>query len=175
VLDALLDICRERKWLKARGRQRTDSTHVLARVRAVNRLEGVGETLRYALTTLAVVAPEWGQAHCPADWVQRYGHRVDDDHVPTNKHERHAYAQILGRDGHALLATLYAPSTPQWLRHVPAVETLRRVWMQPFYRDAGQGHWRTEQAGMPPAGRFLSAPYDAEARDAKQQTTAWVG
>jgi len=37
LLDAILDSCRERKWLKARGRQRTDSTHVLARVRAVNR------------------------------------------------------------------------------------------------------------------------------------------
>jgi hypothetical protein len=78
LLDALLAKCRERKWLKARGRQRTDSTHVLARVRAVNRLEGVGETLRYALNTLAVVAPEWVQEHCPAEWVQRYGHRVDD-------------------------------------------------------------------------------------------------
>ena len=37
LLDALLAQCRERKWLKARGRQRTDSTPVLARVRAVNR------------------------------------------------------------------------------------------------------------------------------------------
>lgn len=36
-LDAILAQCRERKWLKARGRQRTDSTHVLAHVRAVNR------------------------------------------------------------------------------------------------------------------------------------------
>jgi transposase len=37
LLDALLAQCRERKWLKARGRQRTDSTPVLAHVRAVNR------------------------------------------------------------------------------------------------------------------------------------------
>jgi transposase len=175
LLDALLDICRERKWLKARGRQRTDSTHVLARVRAVNRLEGVGETLRYALNTLAVVVPEWVQEHCPADWVQRYGHRVDDYHVPTNKNERHAYAQTIGIDGHTLLATLYAPSTPQWLRHVPAVETLRRVWVQQFYLEAGQVHWRTEKEGIPPAGLFISSPYDAEARYAKKQTTSWVG
>ena len=103
LLDALLDACRQCKWLKVRGRQRTDSTHVLARVRAVNRLEGIGETLRAALNTLAVVAPEWVQEHCPADWVQRYGHRVDDYHLPTNKHERHAYAHVIGMDGHALL------------------------------------------------------------------------
>jgi transposase len=57
LLDALLAVCRERKWLKARGRQRTDATHVLARVRAVNRLECVGETLRHALNSLAIAAP----------------------------------------------------------------------------------------------------------------------
>src|SRR3954451_15001921 len=44
---------RERGLLKARGRQRTDSTHVLAAVRTVNRLESVGETLRAALNALA--------------------------------------------------------------------------------------------------------------------------
>jgi transposase len=159
LLDALLATCRERKWLKARGRQRTDSTHILARVRAVNRLEGVGETLRYALNTLAVVAPEWVQEHCLADWVQRYGHRVDDYHLPTNKNERHAYAQLIGMDGHALLAALYALPTPQWLRHVPAVETLRRVWVQQFYLKAGQVRWRTEKEGILPAGLFISSPY----------------
>jgi transposase len=175
LLDALLDICRARKWRKARGRQRPDALHVLARVRAVNRLEGGGATLRYALTTRAVVAPEWGQAHCPAGWVQRYGHRGDDDHLPTNTHERHASAQTIGIDGHALLAARYAPSTPQWLRHVPAVATLRRGWGQQFYLEAGQMHWRTEQEGMPPAGRFLRAPYDAEARSAKKRPTSWGG
>jgi transposase len=147
----------------------------LARVRAVNRLEGVGETLRAALNTLAVVAPEWVQAHCPADWVQRYGPRVDDYHLPTNKHERHAYAQRIGMDGHALLAALYAAPTPPWLRHIPAVETLRRVWVQQFYREAGQVHWRTEKEDIPPSGLFISSPYDVEARYAKKQTTSWVG
>jgi transposase len=106
LLAALLDAGRARKWRKARGRQRTDATHVLARVRAVNRLEGVGETLRSARHTLAVVVPAWVQAHCPAEWVQRYGHRVDDDHVPTKKNERHAYAQVMGMDGHALVPAL---------------------------------------------------------------------
>jgi transposase len=37
LLDAFLAQCRERKWLKARGRQRPDSTHVRAHVRAGNR------------------------------------------------------------------------------------------------------------------------------------------
>src|SRR5690242_11247129 len=72
--------CSTRCWrscarglLKARGRQRTDSTYVLAAVRAVNRLESVGETLRAALNTLATVAPDWLAQHADAEWPDRYG------------------------------------------------------------------------------------------------------
>ena len=45
ILDVLLSELKRRGWLKARGKQRTDSTHVLAVVRAVNRLEMVWKTL----------------------------------------------------------------------------------------------------------------------------------
>jgi transposase len=123
LLDAILDRCRERKWLKARGRQRTDSTHVLARVRAVNRVECVGETLRYALNSLAVVAPAWLHTPSQGEWEQRYGRRVEDDRVLTRKEDRHAYAQVIGADGYALWADLYPSQAPAWLREVPAVET----------------------------------------------------
>ena len=99
LFDALLEKCRERKLVKGRGRQRTDSTHVLARVRAVNRLECVGETMRHALNSLAVVAPDWLQSHSRAEWVERYGRRVEDYRLPTSKQERHAYAELVGADG----------------------------------------------------------------------------
>src|SRR5215216_1699142 len=49
LLHELLDACQVRGLLKARGRQRTDATHVLASIRTLNRLELVGETLRAAL------------------------------------------------------------------------------------------------------------------------------
>ena len=54
LLDTLLDRLRDLGLVKPRGRQRTDSTHVLAAVRGLNRLERVGETLRAALNELAV-------------------------------------------------------------------------------------------------------------------------
>ena len=56
LLDALLKLFKEQGWLKERGRQRTDSTHILAKVRAINRLMCVGEAMRFALNSLAVVA-----------------------------------------------------------------------------------------------------------------------
>src|SRR5438105_15171080 len=42
LLDRLLEVCKQRGWLKAGGKQRTDSTHVLARVRSLSNLECVG-------------------------------------------------------------------------------------------------------------------------------------
>jgi transposase len=71
LFDSLLTWCRDRHLVKARGRQRTDSTHSLAAVRALNRIEVVGETLRHALNSLAVVAPEWLRAVSPPAWRDR--------------------------------------------------------------------------------------------------------
>jgi transposase len=58
LLDDLLEQLQGLDLLKAGGRQRTDSTHVLAAVRDLNRLERVSETLRAALNRVAVVAPD---------------------------------------------------------------------------------------------------------------------
>ena len=59
LFDLVLTLCRERNWLKARGKQRTDSTHVLAAIHTLNRLENAGETLRHTLDVLAEAAPDW--------------------------------------------------------------------------------------------------------------------
>src|SRR5499433_2010361 len=57
LLDKLLERCRAVGWLKTRGPQRTDSTHVLAAIRVLNRLELVAETSRPTLTALPTPAP----------------------------------------------------------------------------------------------------------------------
>src|SRR5688572_27590598 len=82
LLGKLLEACQARGLLKARGRQRTDSTRVLASIRALNRLELVGETLRAALNELATVAPDWLRRAVPKDWYGRYAHRVEDGRGP---------------------------------------------------------------------------------------------
>src|SRR5215207_8332051 len=58
LFDKLLVCCQALGLVKARGKQRTDSTHVVAAVRYLNRLELVGETVRAALNDLAVYAPD---------------------------------------------------------------------------------------------------------------------
>ena len=64
LLDAMLAVFKERGWLKQRrAPTEPNSTHVLAKVRAINRLMCVGEAMRFALNSLAVVAGEWLLAH----------------------------------------------------------------------------------------------------------------
>src|SRR4051812_4496918 len=82
LLDTLLALCREHKLLVARGRQRTDSTHVLGAVRALNRLGCAIETLRAALNALAVAAPAWLRTHADPTWPERYAKSADEVHIP---------------------------------------------------------------------------------------------
>jgi len=104
--------CKERGWLKARGQQRTDSTHVLAKIRSLNRVEGVGETFRAVLNSLAVVAPQWLSEQWQEEWIERYEHRVEDYRLPDGKQVREASGIIIGKDGAKLLAALYADPAP---------------------------------------------------------------
>ena len=85
LLDKLLERCQGLGLLKARGQQRTDSTHVLAAVRVLNRLELVAETLRATLNELATVAPDWLRALAPLEWYERYGKRIEDARLPRKK------------------------------------------------------------------------------------------
>src|SRR6266480_1020938 len=174
LFDLLLTRLRDEGYLKARGRQRSDSTHVLAKIRALNRIEGVGETFRAALNSLAVAAPEWLMGQVQEDWVDRYEHRVEDYRLPSGKQAREAYAVVIGKDGVSLLSAIYAAEAPGWLHEVPAVQTLRRVWVQNFYWEEGELRWR-DASNVPAAGECIDSPYDPEAHYAQKRSTSWVG
>jgi transposase len=88
LLEKLLECCRALGLVKARGQQRTDSTHVVAAVRCMSRLELVGETLRAALNDLAAHAPDWVRAVARADWYDRYQHRSEQGRFPKGKEAR---------------------------------------------------------------------------------------
>jgi hypothetical protein len=77
--DAVLEAARQAGLLKPGGRQRTDSTHVLAAVRDLNRLQFVTETLRAALNALAAAAPDWLAGIVEAEWFDRYSARSAPD------------------------------------------------------------------------------------------------
>jgi transposase len=143
-------------------------------VRAINRLMCVGEAMRFALGSLAIVAGEWLLAHSDPEWVDRYGHRIEESRLPQSQEERQAAARLIGRDGSNLLRDIHAADAPAVLREIPAVEILRRIWLQNYVWVEGQLRWRSND-DLPPANQFINSPYDPEARYGKKRETSWTG
>lgn len=174
LLDSLLQRLRAKGLLKAGGQQRTDSTHVLAAIRQVNRLECVGETIRQALNELAAEVPDWLLAQIRPDWFDRYGSRFEMYRLPSKKAERAALQTQMGADGFHLLAAIYAEDAPQWLRELPAVEIMRQIWIQQYYVEAGQVTWRPPEE-LPPNKLLIQSPYEPEARNRTKREVNWTG
>ncbi len=178
LLDTLLTACKARGWIKARGSQRTDSTHVLAAVRSLHRLECVLETMHLALNRLSAADPDWLRARVPLDWYDRYGQRAEHFRLPKEASKRQALAETIGVDGYELMGWLFAADTPPHLRALPAVEVLRRIWIQQYYRRIAPGadeiRWRATDE-EPPSALLIGSPYDTEARYSSKRDTRWVG
>jgi transposase len=180
LLTGVLDTAREAGLLKARGRQRTDSTHVLAAVRDLNRIELLAETLRAALNAIATVAADWLRQVAETDWHKRYDRRVEEARLPSAGPRRDAYVAQVGADGFRLLDAIDAPPEAAAL---PAVALLRRVWDRHFERpgDGGgsdlgtpaQVRLRAVQGRGP--GDRVESPYDAEARFRAKSGREWTG
>jgi transposase len=176
LLDRLLEVCRARKLLRAKGKQRTDSTHVLGALRVLNRLERVAETLRAALNAVAAVAPEWLRAVAPPEWYERYARRIEDDRLPKGADARRVYGEAVGTDGVRLLEAVYAPEAPPDVRALVAVEVLRQTWVQHYLVDGPSGCVRLREAkDMPPPSAALESPYEVDARFGTKGGRSWTG
>ena len=91
----------------------------------------MGETLRHAWNRLAMVAPDWLRAQVPPEWCDRYGARIENDHLPKTAAAREELAATIGTDGLRLLQAVEAATALPWLQETPAVKTLQRVWTEP--------------------------------------------
>jgi len=136
----------------------------------------VGETLRAALNALASAAPEWLSAQVSADWFERYSRRVEGYRLAKGDEACQRYAAQIGADGFTLLQAVYSETAPAWLREVPAVQTLRRMWVQQYYPRQAEGTvcWRKTE-DRPPAAVAIHSPYDEEARYGAKRDTTWTG
>jgi transposase len=179
LLEALLERLGALGLVGAGMPQRTDSTHVLGRIRDLNRLELAGETVRAALEALAAAAPGWLAGVIDASWQEIYGQRIDQFRLPDGKAKRADLAVRYGRDGYLLLRQVRDPGAPGWLRDLPAVQALRRIWIQQFCLDVSDGGekviWRGDEQGLPPARSRLVSPYDTDARYAEKRGKGWTG
>jgi transposase len=174
LLDDLLQRLKAKGALKARGQQRSDSTHVLDGVRTLNRLELLAETMRHALNTLAGLVPQWLQHQVPPVWFERYGDRIQASRLPKAETERLALAATIGADGWTLFQWLWQDPTLRVLCQAPALDALRHIWLQNFYWQAEHLVWR-RAADLPPAAVLLQSPYDVETHYSTKRSTEWIG
>ncbi|MCC3317831.1 MULTISPECIES: IS1182 family transposase [Nocardia] len=204
LLAVMVDRLAAAGLVKARGRQRTDSTHVLAAIRTLSRLELVGETLRAALDEIAGAAPEWLVEIMNPEWEQRYGRPIRYDRLPRGTDAQRAWVLTVGADGVELLGALAHPGAPKRLRRGRQAEILRQVWVQQFWFDStGQLQWRDAKqtkdrrtrrsaprrstsaatgspdptsAQVPWSGTEIVSPHDPEARFCHYPGKAqWIG
>lgn len=134
----------------------------------------LGETLRAALEDLASVAPQWLRSWVPADWFERYSHRIELYYFPKEQTARERLGKTYGLDGWRLLRQLYRHPAPLWLRELPAVQTLRLMWLQQFVVSDGHLRLRTAEE-LPPSALRIASPYDIEARYSDKRSVNWVG
>jgi transposase len=183
VLDALLARLAADGLAGAGGRQRTDSTHVVAAVAALNRLELAGESVRAALEALTAAHPDWvAQRICVPDFARRYATPLTSWRPPASQAKQDELAIAYARDGYALLEAVYGSAAPGWLRELPAVGVLRRVLLQNYARAITDGKEvirRREKEpagdGHPPGHMRIASPYDTDARWGVKRGEFWLG
>jgi hypothetical protein len=157
-----------------RGKARTDSTHVLAAVTVLNRLENVFTTMQTAVEQVAQVAPEWLGSWMGAEWQKLYGTPLS---MPKSAAARVKLGTQIGVDGWELWTRITDTDAPEGLGVLPAVQVLRMVWLQQFYRHSDLAvSWRDkDKHGQPPASVRIDSPFDIEARRGVKGGMGWTG
>jgi len=185
--DALFDVMiarlREAGLVRARGRARTDSTHVLGAVRVLNRIELVGESVRCALEEIAALSPGLLAGLLDAGWAERYGRRVELARLlgrGSSKSSADKLARQIAGDGAALLGAIDADPVARWMQMLPTVVLVREIWQQQVQAD-GKGGWRLKDADqLAPSAARIHSPHDPEVRYStkgrgQDDDLEWVG
>lgn len=131
LLDLALARLKEAGLVRERTTQRTDSTHVLAAVRDLTRLEMVTEAVRAALEEVVGTAPHLLDGLVDEDWGRRYGRPVRLGKNPTKPKTR---ILATGDDAVRLLEYLYRHGGER--ASGPRVQALRQIMVQNYHRDA---------------------------------------
>jgi len=171
VFEVILGQFKDMGMIKVRGRQRTDSLAVLTRVRTLNRIELVVETLRVAVAALLAAEPEWTRATIPPSWEERYGKRCVAERLSEG--ERAVLQAETGQDGQWLLGRLAESDTPQNLNQLSEIKVLGVVWEQQYEVQDRAVIFR--KPGSYDGEERIQSPHDPEARWSKKHDQEWIG
>ena len=168
VFDAILRGLEGKGLVKRRGKQRLDSTHILAQVSSMSRLEKTRETIRLFLEMLE----RTGRLADAPDWEVLRERYLDSD-VPWHKLGKEVLAEKFRQAGMDMLALI------QWVKHQEdwteqdKTKLLERVFTEQFeVTPAGPAARAQEASGT------VQNPHDPEAQWAakdQNKTKVWVG
>ncbi|MBV9024363.1 MAG: IS1182 family transposase [Streptomycetaceae bacterium] len=182
VLDLMLARLKDAGLVRAGGRQRTDSSYVIACVRRLNRIETCGESLRAALEEIAAVSPGFVVPLLKAGWDERYGRKVETSRLLGRKNgSAQALAEQIGADGQELLDAIDADPVAAWMNELPKVACLRTVWDQQYDRLRTGRPRLKDVEDLPPAAARIHSPHDVDARYSTKTSPGdepdlqWVG
>jgi len=168
AFDALLQGLEGQGLIPRRGKQRLDSTHILAQVAHMSRLEKTRETVRLFLEMLER-AGRLGELPEGAALRERY---VDSD-VLWHKLSKEALAAKFQQTGQDLQTLLGWVADQEDLHSQEKTQLLQRVFAEQFeVTPAGPAVRKGEDSGT------VQNPHDPEAQWAakdQDKTKAWVG
>ena len=173
LLDQMLACFREQQLLKAGGRQSTDSTHILAKVRHLSRLESVVETLRAALNNIAEEFPEWLKEQITPRWYELDARRSEEYRLPKGEPGRAEYLNEVGQHGFRLLKAIESSGKVK-LEGLKSVKLLQQMWEQQLEVKNKKVIFIPAEK-LAPVGERFDSPYDEEAKYGKKRATSCRG
>lgn len=178
VFDQLLNQLQALGLLKGSTLQRSDSLAVLTKLRQLNRLELLVETLRLALEAVARVVPHWLSSLLPQSGYERYTqaayqHRLVPFEGEQAQKETKKLVEQTGQDGVWFLQQLNQEDTPPQLVQLEQIKTLAQVWEQHF--EVVQGQAQLRQKLLVAGAQRLETPHDPEVRYSEKRGQAWIG
>lgn len=184
VFEKVLVYLKANGHIKKRGKQRTDATHVLARIRNMSRLELVLETMRLALSELVSEDGKWFLNNLPPSYSERYQEKRYDYRMKTEELEK--LMKQVGQDAVWLLEQL--EQQPQ-LADLEALQLLARVLNEQFKGesaseveidpdadcDDGTSQPKKKTEAKKATKDTIQSPHEPEARYAKKRGKGWQG
>jgi len=166
IFDGILKLLVELGWVKKKGKQRLDSTHIVGYVKAMSWLECAMETLRLALKDLKT---EVRRKKRPEFWDLLWELYVQSKlDWRLGKTERECRHRQCGQDMKDLLD--WIDSHDPKLAEREAVKLLRRVLGEQFETIDGKLDLAPKR---PP--RAVQNPHDPDAHYADKRTKQWIG
>jgi transposase len=168
IFQQLLEKIKSLGFLRKHKHQRTDSTHVLAKVRDLSRLENLTEGLRVALKAIEKAHVAFYQTKIPILYREHWSKPLNDYQMTDA--EREQILKRLGQDIHWLLSFLKT-NKESFLR-LPELEVLQTLFSQHFTIQSQRVSVKKEAT----TGKDkIQTPHDPEARYSKKRGKSWTG